>query len=256
MTIVFSYENSSTHVTVVSSESKGFRQTAQIDAASKSRIDFNPTQRCEPMYTPEDFKEYDSERLEALIKDYPFGMLVTTHHGLPFVSHIPFLYERRKSNVAVLLGHVAKANPQWHHLATGQTALVVFQGPHAYISPSWYSSPDVPTWNYAVAHIYGLPRIFENKDDLVSLVDRLTVIHETAQPKPWKGNLSEEYRSKLLDMIVGFEIPIEKIEGKFKLNQNRSIEDQRSVAQHLEESGAPLSFAVAKLMKHNLRKKC
>ena len=105
------------------------------------------------------FKQSDSERLETLLRDYPFGMLVTIHDGLPFVSHIPFLYERRSGGVPVLLGHVAKANPQWCDLAQNQTALVVFQGPHGYVSPSGYESPGVLTWNYAVVHVYGKARV-------------------------------------------------------------------------------------------------
>jgi transcriptional regulator len=205
------------------------------------------------MYTPEHFKETDTERLEALIRGYPFGTLITVNDGFPLVNHLPILLERRTSDTAFLLGHVARANPQWHHLASGQTALAVFQGPHAYVSPSWYGSPGVPTWNYAVVHVYGKARILENDAEAEDLLERLTAIYEANQPAPWKANLAGERRAKLLGMIVGFEIRISAIEGKFKLNQNRPVEDQRAVVERLMESRAPLGVAVAKLMKHNLK---
>lgn len=202
------------------------------------------------MYAPEHFKETDPERLETLIRDYPFGTLVTVDSGLPFANHIPFLFERRVHDTAVVLGHVARANPQWHHLAAAQTALVVFQGSHAYVSPSWYRSPGVPTWNYAVVHVYGRPRILP-EGETEALLQRLTEIYEADQPTPWSFDLTGERRAKLLSMIVGFELRIEKIEGKFKLSQNRSAEDQQAVIHHLTESAAPLGSALARLMRIN-----
>ncbi len=136
------------------------------------------------MYIPKDFKEDDSERLAALIRDYPFGMLVTIHDGLPFVSHIPFLYERNSGNKGKLVGHTARANPQWHDLAAGRTAMAVFHGPHAYVSPGWYASPGVPTWNYAVVHIYGKPRLIEDESSLEKLVERFTAVFESNRAEP------------------------------------------------------------------------
>lgn len=203
------------------------------------------------MYIPDYFKESDPERLAALIRDYPFGMLITIHDGLPFVSHIPFLYEQRDEGIAVLLGHLAKANSQWHDLAENQTALVVFQGPHAYISPNWYESPGVPTWNYAAVHVYGKARLIEDEASVEKLVEQFTAVYESTQPNPWKANLSGERRANLLGMIVGFEIEVREIQGKFKLSQNRPIEDQRSVINGLSQS--PLKSEVAKLMKANLK---
>ncbi len=202
------------------------------------------------MYLPDHFKESDPERLAALIRNYPFGMLVTVHEGLPFVSHIPFLYERRDNSVSLLVGHVAKANPQWQDLAQNQTALVVFQGPHAYVSPSWYGSPGVPTWNYAVVHVYGKARLVEDEEAIERLVERLTAVYESEQSNPWKPDLSGARRTKLLEMIVGFEIEVQEIQGKYKLSQNRPSEDQRSVINQLSQS--PLTHKVAKLMKEVL----
>lgn len=202
------------------------------------------------MYLPDHFKESDPERLAALIRDYPFGMLVTVHEGLPCVSHIPFLYECRDNGVSLLVGHVARANPQWQDLSQNQTALVVFQGPHAYVSPNWYESPGVPTWNYAVVHVYGKARLVEDEEAIERLVERLTAVYESEQPSPWKSGLSGARRTKLLEMIVGFEIEVQEIQGKFKLSQNRPSEDQRSVINQLSQS--PLTHEVAKLMKEVL----
>jgi len=124
----------------------------------------------------------------------------------------------------------------------------VFQGPHAYISPSWYLAPNVPTWNYAVAHVRGIPRLIEDPAELDALVERLTQYHESQMPSPYQSGLANEQRERLLDMIVGFEIEITELQGKFKISQNRSPEEQQSVIAGLNQSNNPLAAAVAELM--------
>ncbi|MDZ7585680.1 MAG: FMN-binding negative transcriptional regulator [Thiobacillus sp.] len=200
------------------------------------------------MYSPEHFKETNPERISALIKGNPLGMLITAPDGEPFVSHLPFILESSAGSQGKLLGHMARANPQWQHFVEGSKVLVVFQGPHAYVSPSWYSSPGVPTWNYAVVHLRGIPRLLEGESELEALVEQITHVHESNLPNPWKPNLTDERRSKLLSMIVGFEIEITHIQGKFKLSQNRPPEDQRSVVDKLSQSNNQTEAAVAKLM--------
>jgi transcriptional regulator len=200
------------------------------------------------MYIPEHFKEANPERISALIEGYPFGMLVTAPDGVPFVSHLPFLFERSSGSQGKLIGHMARANPQWQHFAEGSEILVVFQGPHAYVSPAWYSSAGVPTWNYAVAHLRGKPRLIEGESELEALVEQLTHVHESHLPSPWKPNLTGERRSKLLNMIVGFEIDITQVQGKFKLSQNRPLEDRQRVVVELNQSKNQTDAAVAKLM--------
>ncbi|EQD45419.1 Negative transcriptional regulator [mine drainage metagenome] len=158
------------------------------------------------MYIPEHFKETNPERIAALIEGHPFGALVTAPDGVPFVSHLPFLFESTAGAHGRLLGHMARANPQWQHLTAASDVLAVFQGPHAYVSPSWYSSPGVPTWNYAVVHLYGKASLIENEAELEALIERLTTAYESPMPNPWKPNLEGERRTKLLNMIVGFEI--------------------------------------------------
>ena len=200
------------------------------------------------MYIPALFKETDPERIAALIEANSFGMLVTAPDGVPFVSHLPFIFDRSAGSKGKLLCHMARANPQWQHFSLCNEVLTVFQGPHAYVSPAWYASPGVPTWNYAVVHLRGPPRLIESESELEALVERLTHIYESHMPNPWKPSLSGEWRTKLLNMIVGFEIEITDIQAKFKLSQNRPPEDQRSVIEKLDLSGNQTEAAVATLM--------
>lgn len=200
------------------------------------------------MYVPSPFIEDHPQRIAALVEANPFGMLITAPDGAPAVSHLPFLLEKSAHGGMTLWGHVAKANPQWRHLSPDAEVLVVFCGPHAYISPTWYCSPGVPTWNYAVAHLHGLPRVITGEAELADLVQRLTEKFESVQPQPWRPNLSDETRRSLLAMIVGFEIQITRAQGKFKLSQNRSAEDQRRVAAELAQSRDATAVALSKLM--------
>jgi transcriptional regulator len=200
------------------------------------------------MYLPEHFKEESPERINALIQENAFGMLVTAPQGQPFVSYLPFLFEPSSGAQGKLLGHMARANLHWEHLVSCDEVLVIFQGPHAYVSPSWYTAPGVPTWNYAVVHLRGKPRIMGSEAELETLLERQTHVYEQQQPKPWKPDLAGERRTKLLGMIVGFEIEITDIQAKFKLSQNRSAEDRLRVIEELASSNNPMEASVAKLM--------
>jgi transcriptional regulator len=204
------------------------------------------------MYLPAHFIENDPARLETLIRGNSFGVLVSVHEGLPVASHLPLLYDRHVGKNGRLIGHMARGNPQWKSLADGQTVLAIFQGPHAYISPSWYESPGVPTWNYAVAHLYGKAALIEERDALEGIVRRLTAFHEPGAGEAGAPGVSPEMWSRLLGMIVGFEIEVAEIQGKFKLSQNRSREDQRRVAEALGRAESPSGTALARLMTANL----
>ena len=213
------------------------------------------------MYIPEHFRENHPERLSALIADHPFGTLVTAESDLPMVSHLPFLFEPGSGENGKLLCHLARANPQCRQLAErqaqGQTVLAVFQGPHAYVSPTWYADPGVPTWNYAVVHVYGRVRLIEahgeEAAELKALLEKLTRAHEANIARPWPGMLPEQ--APMLRMIVGVEIEVTEIQGKFKLSQNRSTEDQRRVISALQDSSSPLEAGVATLMADKLAAK-
>lgn len=200
------------------------------------------------MYLPAHFKESDPQRLADLVHDHPFGMLVTAPGGEPFVSHLPFLFDPEPAPRGRLLGHMARANPQWQHFSAGSEVLVVFQGPHAYVSPAWYGSPGVPTWNYAVAHLRGTARLIEDASELEALLERQTATHEKPMQAPWQPDLAGERRTRLLGMIVGFEIEVSGIEGKFKLSQNRPPEDRKRVIEQLAGSGSQADAALARLM--------
>lgn len=205
------------------------------------------------MYIPKHFHEKDSERILALIEANSFGMLVTAPDDVPFVSHLPFIFDHASGSQGKLLGHLARENPQWQHFSSGDEVLAVFQGPHAYVSPSWYSSSGVPTWNYAVVHLRGKPQLIKSESELESLVERLTHIYESRQVNPWKPNLSGERRTKLLNMIVGFEVEITDVQAKFKLSQNRPLHDQQNVIKQLRQSSDQTEGTVAKLMSDGLR---
>jgi len=200
------------------------------------------------MHVPEHFKITDHAMLAALLRDHPFGTLVTLHDDLPFASHLPFLCDVEDGRITRLWGHLARNNPQCTDLATGQTALAMFTGPHAYVSPSWYASPGVPTWNYAVVHIYGTVHITDDRAALRSRIAQLTRIFESAQSIPWQPDL-EGRHDGALNRITGFSVEVTEVQGKFKLSQNRGAEDRRRVAQEFAASGAPSAEALARLMR-------
>lgn len=179
------------------------------------------------MYIPASFAEADATRLYDFIDTHSFATLVTTVSGQPFASHLPLLLDRERG---VLLGHLARANPHWRELGD---ALVIFTGPHAYVSPAWYTvRPAVPTWNFTAVHVYGPARAVEEEVALGDIVDRLTRKYE--RDPAWLADLPADYRTKMLQAIVGVEVWIDRLEGKMKLSQNRSLADRHRVVEHLE----------------------
>lgn len=206
------------------------------------------------MYTPPPFAEESKEVLHRLIRDHSFGILVTGGGAGLLASHLPFLLEEAGDGPGLLRGHVARANPQWKALATGDEALVIFRGPHAYVSPTFYVTPQaVPTWNYVAVHVYGKPRLVEERGALLQLVTQLSARHESERPASWSpAKVSADFLSNKLAGIVGFEVPVERILGKKKLSQNLSREDRLGVAEALESDGEGESAAVAVLMRETL----
>ena len=202
------------------------------------------------MYIPAHFRKDDPDHLLTFIREHSFGVLVTQEQGAPFASHLPFLLDTAKGAYGALRAHMARANPHWQHFKAGQEALVIFQGPHAYISPSWYENhPSVPTWNYTAVHAYGIPRLLDAEELPAALRDSVAA-YETPLPKPWSmESLTEEYIEKMTRAIVGFEIQILRLEGKFKLSQNRPEADRMGVIEALQQSGDPHRIAVAEVMR-------
>jgi transcriptional regulator len=176
-------------------------------------------------------------------------VLLAQGSGL-IASQVPFLVERRDGAVH-LLGHLARGNPQCAELESCGEALAIFTGPHAYISPTWYSAgPAVPTWNYASVHAYGTPFIIADPDWLSDLLRRLSERHEAREAKPWRmQDQPEPFLNGMLHGIVGFDIAISRLEGKFKLSQNRPADDKPRIIAALEARDDPESHGVAQLMR-------
>lgn len=201
------------------------------------------------MYLPRHFREDDPAILRRVMIEHPFATLVTHDGDSPFVGHLPFLHRDDSTPHGHLLAHVARGNPQWRHLETGQRALVVFHGPHAYVSPSWYSGHlHVPTWNYVVVHAHG-PATILTDDELRSALADLVAVNEQRFPRPWSmDTLPEHFVAKLMNGIVGFRIAIERLEGKLKLSQNREPLDRERVTEQLAALGDPQSRETSQWM--------
>jgi transcriptional regulator len=201
------------------------------------------------MYVPPHFAESDPAALHAFIERHSFGLLVSSVDGVPFATHLPLLLDRAAGPHGTLIGHVARANPHWRELA-GATALAVFSGPHAYVSPTWYEAENVvPTWNYVAVHAYGRAELVDDRDALLEIVRRSVAVYEAGMPRPWVLDASSGYVGRLLAQIVGFRIPIDRIEGKWKLNQNHPAERRAKVARALREQGGEDALEVAELMR-------
>ena len=192
------------------------------------------------MYIPSHFEITDKPEIFAFIEANAFGQLISTVEGRLFSTHLPILMGADRTR---LLGHLARANPQWKGI-DGQEVLITLQGPHDYISPSWYRSPGVPTWNYQAVHIYGSCQVFEDDTKLKQVVGKLTEKFESTFDEPWQP----DYKTSMLRGIVGIEVEISEIQCKFKLSQNRSSEDQAAV---IEALGIRGSDQVAKAMAKN-----
>ena len=201
------------------------------------------------MYIPPAFRIEDPAKLAAFIQHYSFATLITHDGATPFASHLPMLFRPDLGSHGALVSHMARANPQWQHFSSDAEALAIFHGPHGYISPSWYQTgPAVPTWNYAAVHAYGVPAILTDHDRIVSLLRETVSLYEASFQKPWPGDLPDEYREKMIRGIIAFEIPVARIEGKFKLSQNRSAADIQGVIDALTRSPDPDSRDLAQLM--------
>ena len=196
------------------------------------------------MYIPASFSERDAATLYAFMRVHNFAALVTASETL-MATHVPFLIDAERG---VLRAHLARANPQWKHF-DGREALVIFQGPHAYISPTWYQAhPSVPTWNYTAVHVYGAPRIVADDALLRQMLRELVEQHERGRNPEWKMELPEDYLRGMLKAVVGFELPVARIEGKYKLSQNRSDTDVDGVIAALAGSLAAADREVGALM--------
>ena len=194
------------------------------------------------MYIPAHFEQTDPGTLWDFIEEHAFGTLLTVAEGRPFASHVPFLTDRA---AGLLHCHVANANPQWQQVAASWPVLAIFAGPHGYVSPTWYAERGgVPTWNYAVVHAHGRAVCVDDAEHKRKHVEALAAKHERGRETPWVP----DYDARRLAGIVGIEIRVDKLEGKFKLSQNRSAADRAGVVAQLRASGGEADAALARLM--------
>ena len=206
------------------------------------------------MYVPPAFAETDRARLFDFVAAHSFGLLVsnTDARGELVASHLPLLVERDAVPGGRLVGHMARANPQWRTI-DGCQVLCVFSGPHAYVSPTWYEAEDVvPTWNYVAVHVYGTCGIIDDDEATRRIVARYVETYERSLPVPWQLDQGTRYFEKLVKLIVGFQIDVERIEGKWKLGQNHSVERREKAAGHLAARNDVNSQEIARLMRETI----
>lgn len=199
------------------------------------------------MYIPSYYRVEDRERIAQILTDYPFGVLVAVRDGRPEAVHIPFEWRQIAGQLA-LEGHVAEANRLWQFAPETSEVLVIFQGPHTYVSPSWYTDPNVPTWNYLAVHVYGTCRTMD-QPELEAFLERLVNRYEAKRDngRPW-ANLPGSLRDSQMRGIVGLRIDVTRIEAAAKMSQNRTDRDFRRIVQHLSASASSHDNQVAEVM--------
>ena len=202
------------------------------------------------MYVPDSFKIEDEAQLASFMERYDFVTMVSAPASGLVATHLPILL-RRDAGGLTLVGHVARANPHGKLMTGALEALVVFQGPHAYVSPSWYAqAPAVPTWNFAVVHAYGRPQAVHDAAFTERVVRELTLRYEGGRPSPWRlDDTPAEFRERLLGAIVAFEMRVDRLEGKYKLGQNRPPEDRAGTIAGLQQDGTTEAIALADFMR-------
>jgi transcriptional regulator len=199
------------------------------------------------VYIPEFNRQEDRPAILAFMKANPFAILVSNADGVPFATHLPLLIDEAGDDI-VVQGHMAKANAHWKSMKQGEESLVIFHGPHAYISPTLYEIREsVPTWNYAAVHVYGEPTLFSDEERPKATLHRMINTFESSYMTQWT-ELSAQYQSRMMKHIVGFEIKAKRVEAKFKLSQNRTKGEQTRVIQSLNQSKDSNISGVAELM--------
>ena len=202
------------------------------------------------MYIPPGFLETDRTRLHDFMELHSFATLISSHDGEPVASDLPLLLDREAGPQGRLIGHMARANSHWQ-TAANQRALAIYHGPHAYVSPGWIEAQNVvPTWNYVTVHAYGTLRLIEDRDRLRGILQRTVTRYEANREQPWSmASPDADFIEKLLAAIVGFEIDVDRLEGKWKLNQNHPLERREQIMRGLRETGRHDELQIAELMK-------
>lgn len=208
------------------------------------------------MYSPKHFSQEDELKIRKLIENHSFATVLSYPDGeKPFINHLPLIFSSSPGAERVLIGHMAKQNPQWRHFRSNPECTLIFVGDHTYITPSWYKSGrDVPTWNYAVVHLHGKIELVDSFDGQVDVLKQLTRFFEKSNANPWDFELPSDLRDQaaLTAAIVSFQFHTEKIEAKFKLSQNRSSEDRNGIIDGLSERTDDKSRGVRAMMTERL----
>jgi transcriptional regulator len=207
------------------------------------------------MYTPAHFAEADLGKLHTAIEAYSFATLVSQHDGELTASHLPLLLKREggTGQPGTLVGHMAKANSQWEQ-AAGQEVLAIFAGPHAYISPTWYEDEKtVPTWNYVAVHAYGRLELVKDSQEKLDILRQTVHVYERNMPVPWTVPEPSEFLARLVDQIVAFQIPLGRLEGKWKLNQNHPLARRQRVIAALRSRPDEASQEIAGMMEERMK---
>lgn len=200
------------------------------------------------MYAPRYHQEKDWNTIAEFIRRHSFALLISLENGLPVGTHLPVELEERSPGEYVLRGHIANANPQSATFTSGLTFLVVFSGPHAYVSSSWYEKDKIPTWNYMAVHVYGTLRI-QSDEELITSLAALMNKYEAASEQPVSiSDIGEKELHNNLKAITGFEITITRVDTRFKLSQNKNDKDYASVVQHLQQNPDSQSQEIAEEM--------
>ena len=206
------------------------------------------------MYVPAHFKEDRVAVLHDAIRQYGFGTLVTSSEQELEASHLPLLLDPEPAPLGTVLGHLARANPQWQRVKPGFEALAIFLGPNTYITPSWYPTKQqtgkvVPTWNYLAIHAYGTLSFFDDPDELRAHVGKMTDTHEQQRDAPWAvSDAPERFVEQMLKAIIGFKLRITRLEGKWKMSQNRPAQDVSGVLEGLARENGESPEAVREIV--------
>ncbi len=211
------------------------------------------------MYTPKYHALTDIGTMHSHIAEHPLGAWVCTAQNQLIANHIPFVLDAQHVSNSRLLGHVSRANPVWRELDGGAPSVVMFMGPHAYITPSWYPGKHqhgkvVPTWNYVTVHVHGVAHAIEDPDWILDVINRLTDAQEVRRTEPWKvSDAPSEYIEKMLRAVVGIEIVIERLEGRLKVSQDEDDQDRLGTVEGLQQSSTAPSLVLANLVLDALR---
>jgi transcriptional regulator len=206
------------------------------------------------MYLPQHFLSADGQQTRKLIQDNSFATVLSFPKDQPvFINHLPVIFSTVAGEEDILIGHMAQMNPQWKHFQENPQATIIINGAHTYITPTWYKSHDVPTWNYAVAHLHGKIELLVNFKDQISVLTQLVDFYEKSQSQPWKFKLPDDLKNEklLMSAIISFKFHIEKIDAKFKMSQNRSRDDRQGVIDGLSARTDQMSSLVKAMMVEN-----